>query len=245
MNSSDFIVEFDLLYNNALSNSAPNINTYEKSLFLTQAQEDIIRDLYESKPKGMSYEQSERIRRRLESSTVHSNVTYNSTLNTSLTSLKISDNSKFFVISGDVWYITFEQVKTATKTLKVTPIPLDEYSVLDENPFKQPNTRKAWRLDVSNTVGDDKVVEIISNQTLTTYIYRYLTQPTPIVLVDLAVDAEYEGLDLTIQGISDETIPVLPAEAHRLILRRAVDLATTAYKENTLSNNVQINQNSL
>ena len=37
MTTVDFNVEFELLYNNALSNSAPEINVYEKSLFLTQA----------------------------------------------------------------------------------------------------------------------------------------------------------------------------------------------------------------
>jgi hypothetical protein len=45
--------------------------------------------------------------------------------------------------------------------------------------------------------------------------------------------------------VTDETESILPSETHRLILNRAVDLATLAYKENTLANNVQLNQNSL
>ena len=108
-----------------------------------------------------------------------------------------------------------------------------------------PNTRKAWRLDVKNTVDSSKVVEIISPDTLTTYVYRYLTQPTPVILVDLATDPEFTGLGLTINDISDETDSILPAEVHRILLKEAVELATLAYKENTLANNVQLNQNSL
>ena len=49
MTTVDFNIEFDLLYNNALSNSAPEINLYEKSLFLTQAQEEIIKESYDNK----------------------------------------------------------------------------------------------------------------------------------------------------------------------------------------------------
>ena len=94
--------EFDLLYNNALGTSAPNINSYEKSLFLTEAQEDIIRELYEDRLKDVSFEQSERIRRRLTPLTIHSNVSYNGTFDTSLTTLKLNDDSKFFIISDDV-----------------------------------------------------------------------------------------------------------------------------------------------
>jgi len=245
MTSTDFSIEFDLLYNNALGTSAPNINAYEKSLFLTQAQENIVRSLYEDRPKGLSYEQSERSRRRLEQLTKTGKVSFDSVFDSNLTPLKLSSDSKFFQISDEAWYILFEQVITSTsKKLKVVPTSLDQYSVLSENPFKKPNERKAWRLDSKNTISTEFVVEIISTQTLTTYVYRFLEQPTPIILVDLVTDPEFAGLGLTINGVSDQTDPVLLSETHRLILVEAVKLATLAYKENTLSNNVQLNQNS-
>ena len=46
MDVKDFSLEFDLLYNNIMSNKAPGLNEYEKSLFLTQAQELIVLDIY-------------------------------------------------------------------------------------------------------------------------------------------------------------------------------------------------------
>ncbi len=244
MGTTDFNVEFDLLYNNALGTSAPSVNTYEKSLFLTQAQENIIRSLYENKVKGLSFEQSERSRRRLEPLTITSKVTFNSPFDTNLNDLKISPDSKFFQISDTYWYIVFEQVTTSTgKRIKVIPTSLDQYSVLSENPFKKPNARKAWRLTTNDTVSNETVVEILSTQTLTTYTYKYLDQPSPIILVDLSTDPEFSGLGLEINGISAETNCILPAEIHRVVLTEAVALATLAYKENTLSNNVQLNQN--
>ena len=38
MTTQEFSNEFDILYNNIMSNSAPGLNEYEKSIFLTQAQ---------------------------------------------------------------------------------------------------------------------------------------------------------------------------------------------------------------
>lgn len=35
MNNKEFSREFDILYNNIMSNSAPGLNEYEKSVFLT------------------------------------------------------------------------------------------------------------------------------------------------------------------------------------------------------------------
>ena len=48
MTVEDFSIEFDLLFNNIASNKAPGLNDYEKSLFLTQAQELVVRGLYSS-----------------------------------------------------------------------------------------------------------------------------------------------------------------------------------------------------
>jgi len=243
MTPTEFSIEFDLLYNNALGTSAPSMNDYEKSLWLTEAQENIIRSLYEDKPKGFSFEQSERSRRRLEPLTLTGKVSFDSGLDTSLTTLKLNPTSKFFAISNDAWYILFEQVTTsASKRIKVVPVSLDQYSLLIENPFKKPNTRKAWRLDSKNTISSEYVVEIVSDQTLTTYTYRYLSKPTPIILTNIAA-GDYVGMGLTINGLTAVTDPILTSEVHRVILTKAVELATLAYKENTLTNNVQLNQN--
>ena len=37
MNHTEFSNEFDVLYNNIMSNAAPGLNEYEKSVFLTKA----------------------------------------------------------------------------------------------------------------------------------------------------------------------------------------------------------------
>ena len=41
MNNTEFSNQFDVLYNNVMSNAAPGLNEYEKSVFLTKAQNEI------------------------------------------------------------------------------------------------------------------------------------------------------------------------------------------------------------
>lgn len=239
MTTTDFNVEFDLLYNNALSNSAPEINPYEKSIFLTQAQEEVIKEAYDSPKFKTSFESSETIRRRLEELTITKVVMYNQILNTSLNDLKLSANSKFFKIDNATWYIVYERCNTTTKQLYIVPTTLDQFSMLEDNPFKMPNKNKAWRMNLANTVTVDKVVEIISIYPLSSYLYRYLKEPTPIILDNL--ETLYPGMNYNINGVNTKTECALNSEVHRVILKRAVELATVAYKDNTLSNNIQLN----
>ena len=66
MTSQDFSFEFDILYNNISSNQAPGLTEYEKSVFLTQAQEAVILDLYKG-TLGDSFETTEEVTRYLSS----------------------------------------------------------------------------------------------------------------------------------------------------------------------------------
>lgn len=59
-------IEFDLLYNNITSNSAPGLDNYEKSRMLTIAQESIVREYYNgTTPLSNSFEKNEAMRRSL------------------------------------------------------------------------------------------------------------------------------------------------------------------------------------
>ena len=44
MTNYEFSNEFDILYNNISSNQAPGLDEYEKSVFLTKAQEEILKN---------------------------------------------------------------------------------------------------------------------------------------------------------------------------------------------------------
>ena len=47
MELSEFSYEFDVLYNNITSNQAPGLDEYEKSVFLTKAQDEIVKSYFD------------------------------------------------------------------------------------------------------------------------------------------------------------------------------------------------------
>lgn len=55
MTCEEFDNQFDVLYNNITSNQAPGLNTYEKSVFLTKAQDEILKNYFN--PKGNKYQE--------------------------------------------------------------------------------------------------------------------------------------------------------------------------------------------
>ena len=49
MTIQEFSDQFDVLYNNIMSNQAPGLDEYEKSVFLTKAQDEIIKNYFNPK----------------------------------------------------------------------------------------------------------------------------------------------------------------------------------------------------
>lgn len=232
MTTEEFSNEFDTLLN-SYSNIEPfgktpntvEIDEYEKSVFLTNAQEEIVIDLYNGKnPFGDSFEKTEEIRRYL-SDLIR---TYTTTVKeTGYTGL--SNKSVFFKLPDDLWFITYEAVNLKDDELRcmdgsnilVLPVTQDEYHRIKKNPFRGPNERRAIRLDLS-----EKVVEIVSKYNIDSYLVRYLARPKPIILSKLPDN-------LSINGVSDKTECELNPVIHRAILERAVKLAIISKVPNT------------
>lgn len=55
MTSLEFSNEFEILYNNIMSNQSPGIDEYEKSVFLTKAQLELVKNYFN--PKGTKYQE--------------------------------------------------------------------------------------------------------------------------------------------------------------------------------------------
>lgn len=227
MTTQEFSNEFDILYNNIMSNQAPGLDEYEKSVLLTKAQEDIIIQLYSGKnPFGDSFEKTEEVRRYL-----NNLIKTYKTSETVIANHGLSDTSKFFKLPKDLLFITYEQLittevykGTATELL-VVPTTQDEYFSIVNNPFKGPNPKRALRIN-----SDNELVEIITNYKIDTYTIRYLAKPSPIVLIDLLED-------LTVDGIGVQTECSLSPITHRAILDRAVNLAF--YLSNRTNKNIE------
>lgn len=226
MTTQEFSNEFDTLINSYSRYKdfddkeqldSIEFNEYEKSLFLTAAQEELLKEFYSGKnPFLDSFEKTEEIRRYL-SGLIATHVV-NTATPSSETLIPLSTLSSFYSIPAKAWYVTYEQVKFNDSTLGcldsstggVIPITQDEYYKIMRNPFRGPSKNRVLRLDV----GTD-TVEIISKYAIAEYLVRYVSKPTPIVL-------ETMPNGLSVDSVTVKTECSLHSALHRSILERAV-----------------------
>lgn len=214
MNTQEFSNQFDTLisaYYKGLSD-ALTFDEYEKSVFLTEAQEEIVVELYSGKNSfGDSFEKTEEVRRFL------SSLNKDYATSEKIVGTGISNKSVFFNIPSDVWFITYEAATLTDTDIEclneeeaiVVPTTQDDFYKVRRNPFKGPNKRRVLRLDSNNNT-----VELVSDYNIDKYSIRYLSKPNPIILTNLS--------DLSINGVSEITECELNPVIHRIILERAV-----------------------
>lgn len=212
MTNSEFSNEFDVLYQNIASNRAPGLDAYEKSVFLTMAQEQIVLELYQE------LEQSEEVRKYLNNLIKTDNYIPVGEQDETL----INNNFKSYKveISNDILFMIYEQCTLSdenncinNKIVSVVPTIHDDLDKVLKNPFKSPNRRKVIRLDFDNKI------ELISKYNITNYKVRYLKKPNPIILVALEDNLSINNGDTKVSN--GETNPIL----HERIVQRAVQLA--------------------
>lgn len=218
MNVQEFSNSFDTLlqpYIAKESFSEQNnlaFDEYEKSIFLTKAQEQIVLELYQE------LEQSEEIRKYLSNLIKTDNYVPvgeqdETLINNDFKSYKVE-------ISNDILFMIYEQCTLSdenncinNKIVSVVPTIHDDLDKVLKNPFKSPNSRKVIRLDFDNKI------ELISKYNISNYKVRYLKKPNPIILVSLEDNLSINNGDTKVSN--GETNPIL----HERIVQRAVQLA--------------------
>ena len=218
MNVQEFSNSFDTLlqpYIAKESFSEQNnlaFDEYEKSIFLTKAQEQIVLELYQE------LEQSEEVRKYLSNLIKTDNYVPVGEQDETL----INNNFKSYKveISNDILSMIYEQCTLSdenncinNKIVSVVPTIHDDLDKVLKNPFKSPNSRKVIRLDFDNKI------ELISKYNISNYKVRYLKKPNPIILVALEDNLSINNGDTKVSN--GETNPIL----HERIVQRAVQLA--------------------
>ena len=231
MTTEEFSDAFDTLVNSTANidgfgsiDSTLKFDEYEKSYFLTKAQEEVVRELYTGKNRfGESFEKTEELRRLLNNLIV----THKQPLSEeNYNDLALTDKSYLVPIFDDVMYIIYEAVRLKDDSLgcysgtviNVQPITHDEYNKIKDNPFRGPTRYKALRLD-TNDNQPINCVEIISKYACDEYIVRYLKKLNPIILVNL------DDSNVSIDGETKKHDCELNSILHEYILERAVDMA--------------------
>lgn len=222
MNTQEFSYEFDILYNNIASNAAPGLSEYEKSVLLTQAQEELVLAVYNGTFNSSTFEDTEEVKSYI------NNLVRKVTLDTPALGNGISSNSVFYTLPKDIWFITYESVILEDESLGcangitalVKPITQDQYYTISQNPFRGATKKRVLRLLENN------VSELISKYKIKSYLVVYLVKPNPIILDDLT------PYGASINGKTERTECELNPVIHRTILNRAVQLAKAIWLQN-------------
>lgn len=220
--------EFDILYDNIMSNKAPGLTEYEKSVFLTRAQEEVVLAHFSRHGNAAQEGLDDSIERQQDfaSLIVHATMSQNGTGT-------LDPRAKQFVYPTDVLFTLNEQVSVTVGTeshfLVVVPLSYDEYARLMRKPYKYPAKGSAWRLLVnaaspgSVAMKAEVVARIATGATMVYYI-SYVKKPDPIILETLTQDYG------TINGKTVAAPCLLPAHLHNEILVRAVNLAKAVWE---------------
>jgi len=223
MTIQQFSDEFDVLLNSysvlepfgLLQNIGTiKVDEYEKSVYLTLAQENIFNTL------ASRFEFDEEVRRRLDSLVFEDIINSSDGIPGTLT-----QNSVQFSIDDLAVRIVFERLKIIQSSCKqgqeisVLPMRHDEFNKHINNPFRKPKLsgryNVAWRMD-----SGPNIVEIIPPQEIQSfqYKYRYLKRPDPIILVNLVPQ------NLNIRGDQNPQNSEMSEINHEEILKEAVNL---------------------
>lgn len=242
MTTQEFSNEFDVLYNNIMSNQAPGLNEYEKSVFLTKAQSEIIKNYFN--PKGNKYQEGfdDSQKRQVDFSKLMKTYTSSSTAPDSTSFFGNVTGAYKITWPNDVFVVVNEFVDVTKKDdnrkyrLQIIPIKYDEYLRVSSKPYKQPLKNQAWRI-INGENDINLIVGHLNSVSDNGYHIRYIKHPKPIILESL------EGSNLSINGEVNEMGCELDPEIHPEILQRAVELAKAAYIGD-LNSNVELGKRS-
>ena len=162
MTVQEFSERFDILYNNITSNQAPGLNEYEKSVLLTQAQSQLVKEYFNVRVDqvGGGFDGSQKRQYDFSSIICIANLREEEYYPTEL---KIDSRSRVFYFPTDYFLSVNEVVSDGHWQYSVLPIDYPEYQRLMMKPYNYPVKRGSWRLltgkkDVADKVefGNDK-----------------------------------------------------------------------------------------
>lgn len=209
-NLFDTLLQPSIVKDNFGEQNTLAFDEYEKSVFLTKAQEQIVLELYQE------LEQSEENRKYLSNLIKTGNYVPvgekdEALINNTFKSYKVEIEDSILFMIYEQCTLSDENNCVNGRIVSVVPTIHDDLDKVLKNPFKSPNSRKVIRLDFDNKI------ELISKYNISNYKVRYLKKPNPIILVTL----EDLNIDKKQEVSNGETNPIL----HERIVQRAVQLA--------------------
>ena len=197
MTTTEFSNQFDLLYNNISSNQAPGLNEYEKSVFLTKAQDEIIKNYFQAESNGNTTKKGfdDTAIRQMDfsdlimSQTLEEAKNADSNIEPSVDPralvYKIPKNDRVYIIINESLYLMANNKDGKLEVngiRQVVPIKYTEYMRLMTKPFKEPLKNIAWRIITQGRVGDVDVDAIKSTDDPTIVDKKKVSSKVEIVI---------------------------------------------------------------
>lgn len=237
--------QFELLYNNIISNQAPGLNSYEISQFLTKAQLEKLKNYFNPKSNTLKEGLDDSKKRQLDFSNIITTVEVSKLPNPTVF---LEDVAWVYKVPSNTLMILNEYLTVPNnrdyRDLHITSINYDEYTRRKQRYYQKPIKYESWKLVIDHAIIDDvpyDIVELMPNVSKDLgYIYklRYLRMPVPIIIEDLS------SLGLTIDGVSSVSNCELDVEIHDEIVQRAVEMAKAAYIQGDLKSSIEIGNRS-
>jgi hypothetical protein len=218
MTVTEFGQELDVIYENINKNGAPGLDSYEKSVILTHAQEVLVRGILNQDTSASTLPQL---------ITVYSDTTGTPT--------GFSWGTVFSLPTTGIFKVLNEKVTdTLGETYTVIQVSNDDFDIKQSKPYKYPRRRTAYRMGLLDTTTSS--IEIFGRPgvTLSSYKLRYIRKPLPIILENLVGE--------TIDGLTTARTCELDAGLHREVLKIASTLAEQYYYDKYGNNGTEGNQ---
>ena len=226
MTNSELSNEFDVLYNNITSNQAPGLNEYEKSVFLTKAQSQLVNEYFNNRTDGFGggFDGSQKRQYDFSSLTRVANLFEVNTFKERISNLeKLDKRSKVYLFPHNYYLAVNEVLSDDSKQYSVIPLTHTEYQRLMLKPYNMPVKKAAWRMftDKKNCNycreladsdakhnADYVIMSSWADQKRNLSVNIYMPEVINLKDTDIKADAKtfnINGVDYTI-SISDEAI---------------------------------------
>lgn len=173
MNNPEISNQFDILYNNITSDKAPGLNEYEKSVFLTKAQDEIVKNYFNPKSNAKQEGFDDSPKRQHDFSTLIKTVELEplvSNISDGTLGAGIFDPRGIdFKYTEDMFLILNEQLynKDTKFVYTIKPLSYVEYDRVMQRPYKFPPKNQIWRLMIdTQTDSGTKEVTVIEPTTV-------------------------------------------------------------------------------
>lgn len=149
MNLQEFSTEFDVLYNNITSNQAPGLNEYEKSVFLTKAQAQLVNEYFNARTDGYDggFDGSEK-RQYDFSGLIRVDKLFNvNAFKERVSSTEKLDRRSIVFLFPKNYFLAVNEILSDSKwQYSIMPLSYAEYQRLMLKPYNFPVKRAAWRI---------------------------------------------------------------------------------------------------